>query len=101
MRANLAAFTVALILASMLVGCGGGSSSSSGGNNGGSNNPTLTSIAVSGPTSVVAGTTGQFTATGTYSDGTSRTLGSSVSWSSSAPTLATVDAMGKVTAVAA
>lgn len=96
MRAHLAPLSVALILTLLFAGCGGGSSKSGSG----SNNPTLTSIAVSGPASMVTGTTGQFTATGTYSDGSSRTLGSSVSWSSSAPGIATVDAMGKVTAVA-
>src|SRR5438874_5695735 len=96
MRANLALLSVALILTSMFLGCGGGSSSSGGG----SNNPTLSSITVSGPTSMVSGTTGQFTATGKYSDGSSRTLGSSAVWSSAPTSIATVDATGKVTAVA-
>src|SRR5207244_3628017 len=95
---KLAPLMVALIFTSMFVGCGGGSSSSG---NGGASNPTLSSISVTGPTSMVAGSTGQFTATGKYSDGSSRALGSSVSWASSANAVATVDAMGKVTALAA
>ena len=93
MRVNLTFLVVALVMTSLFVGCGGGSSS------GGSGHPTLSSISVSGPATMTIGTTGQFTATGKYSDGTTRTLGSSVMWASSSSAVATVDAMGKVTAV--
>src|SRR5215471_1303968 len=56
--------------------------------------PSLQSIAVSpqGGT-VAAGLTQQFTATGTFSDGSSRPI-TSVSWSSSDTTLATIDSNG-------
>ena len=93
MRAKLA-LLVALAMTSLFVGCGGGSSSSSSGT------PTLSSITVSGPATMTVGTTGQFTANGKYSDGTSRVLGSSVMWTTSSSSVATVDAMGRVTAVA-
>jgi 6-phosphogluconolactonase (cycloisomerase 2 family)/urocanate hydratase len=52
---------------------------------------TLVSIAVT-PTnpSIAAGTSEQFTATGTYSDGTTQNLTSAVSWSSSATSIASI-----------
>ncbi len=52
---------------------------------------TLTSITVT-PTdsSIVAGTTEQFTATGTYSDGTTKNITGSATWSSSSTTVATI-----------
>src|SRR5207248_5502518 len=49
--------------------------------------------------SVPAGTTQQFRATGTYTDGSTADLTSSVTWSSSDPSLATVDANGLATGV--
>ncbi|MDP9338003.1 MAG: Ig-like domain-containing protein [Acidobacteriota bacterium] len=55
--------------------------------------PQISSMAVS--------TTQQFTATGTYSDGSSRDLSSLVTWSSSATVTATVNVSGLVTALAA
>src|SRR5215472_13115442 len=67
----------------MLLGCGGGSStsttggSSSGGSGGtgGSGTPTLVSITVSPTAAAIApGTTQPFTATGTYSDGSSKNI---------------------------
>ena len=66
-----------LSLAILPMGCGGGG----GGNPAG---PTLTSITVTpANTSVAAGSTRQFTATGTYSDGTTKDITSQVTWSSS------------------
>jgi uncharacterized protein YjdB len=61
----------------------------------------LTSIAVTpaSPTMTV-GATQQFTATGTYSDNSTKDLTSSVTWSSSATTVATIASSGKATAVA-
>jgi len=62
---------------------------------------TLVSIAIT-PTvpSIAAGTTQQFTAIGTYSDGSTQDLTTTVTWSSSAAAVATITS-GKVTAVAA
>jgi 6-phosphogluconolactonase (cycloisomerase 2 family) len=60
-------------------------------------NPTLQSIAVSPQeATVAAGLEQQFSATGNYSDGTSRPL-SALSWSISDTTVATVDSRGLVT----
>ena len=62
----------------------------------------LTSITLSPlASSMPVNTTQQFTATGSYSDGSSRDLTALVSWSSSAPSNATIDATGLVTSVAA
>jgi hypothetical protein len=75
-------------------GCGGGSS-----NPKPPMNPVLRSIAVSPQTTTVAaGLTEQFTASGNYSDGTSKPL-SSVTWATSDTSLATVSTTGLVTAV--
>ena len=55
------------------------------------NNATLSSIAVNPVTPVIAaGTTQQFTATGTYSNGSTANLTTQVTWSSSATTFATI-----------
>src|SRR4029077_4244971 len=53
--------------------------------------PVLASIAVT-PTnsSIAAGNTQQLTATGTYSDGSTQNLTSTVAWSASAPSVATI-----------
>ncbi|QEH31554.1 Calx-beta domain protein [Aquisphaera giovannonii] len=61
----------------------------------------LVSIAVnpSNPTAP-KGTTQAFTATGTYSDGSSLDLTALVSWASSSPAVATVDGAGRATALA-
>ena len=74
----------------VLAGCGGGGSSSS------ETpaptpapppaTPTLVSIAVTPPTaSVAAGNTQQLTATGTYSDATTKNLTTQVAWTSATP----------------
>jgi uncharacterized protein YjdB len=62
----------------------------------------LTAISIS-PTapSVPVNTTQQLTATGSYSDGSSRDLTALVTWSSSSTAVATIDTNGLVTAVAA
>ncbi len=58
---------------------------------------TLVSIAVSpASTSVAVGANKQLTATGTYSDGTTQNLTSSVTWSSSASNVASVSSTGVV-----
>ena len=62
---------------------------------------TLTSIAVT-PTavSIAAGVTQQFTATGTYSDGTTANVSTSVMWSVASPSIATINSSGLATGVA-
>ncbi len=60
--------------------------------------PTLTSIAVAPANpSVVAGQTLQFTATGTYSDGSTQNLSSSSTWNSSNTNVATIASGGMAT----
>lgn len=60
--------------------------------------PTLQRITVtSTSTAMVRGTTQQLVATGQYSDGTSRTLSSEVTWSSSNTSVATISSAGVVT----
>ena len=68
----------------------------------GTGSPVLQSITVS-PTSasISVGATQQFTATGHYSNGSTQTLTSGVTWSSSATTYATIGATGLATGVAA
>jgi uncharacterized protein YjdB len=62
----------------------------------------LVSIAIApAASSMPVNTSQQFTATGTYNDGSSADLTALVSWSSSASATATVDITGTVTAVAA
>lgn len=62
--------------------------------------PVLRSITVSGPSSSVAlGATAQFTAQGIYSDQSTQTLTSQVSWVTSNPSVATMAASGLLTAV--
>ena len=58
----------------------------------------LVSIAVNSPSSIVlSGSTEQFTAMGTFNDGSVRNVTSSVTWSSSAPSIATINATGLAT----
>ena len=87
----------------LLMGCGGG------GNSGSSNPPsnppspaaTLTSLQVTPASqSLAPGAGQQFTATGHYSDGTSKDLTSSAQWSSSDSNVASVSGTGMATAVA-
>ena len=55
--------------------------------------PVLVSIAVTpANASIAVGTTQQFTATGTYSDGSTQNLTSTAAWSSSVPSVATISA---------
>ena len=63
--------------------------------------PTLSSVAISpaGPT-LAAGATLQLTATGAYSDGTSREVTAQVAWASSSASVATIGAGGLATGVA-
>ncbi|MGI4755738.1 MAG: Ig-like domain-containing protein, partial [Janthinobacterium lividum] len=61
----------------------------------------LVSLAISpNGASFAAGTTKQFTLTGTFSDGTTQNLNSSAVWSSSAPAVATISRSGVASGVA-
>ena len=51
--------------------------------------------------SIAVGKQQQFTATGTFSDGSKKDLTSSVTWTSSAPSVATIGSGGLATGVAA
>ncbi|MGB8541649.1 MAG: Ig-like domain-containing protein [Candidatus Acidiferrales bacterium] len=60
---------------------------------------TLVSIAVTAPSfSIAKGTSEQFTATGTYSDGSTQNITGSVTWSSQTASVATIASGGMVTA---
>jgi len=82
-----------LIVLAVLAGCGGGSIPTTSSNS----HPAvvLQSIRVSASNpSLTAGTTGQLTAMGSYSDGSSQDLTKSATWSSSNPSVATVNGNG-------
>ncbi|HTE91008.1 MAG TPA: Ig-like domain-containing protein, partial [Terriglobales bacterium] len=95
MWVKLGSWLVVVLLMLALVGCGGSSTSAP--------PPTkaaLTSIAVTPAASTIAfGSTQQFTATGKYSDGTSKDISSTVSWASSANTVAGISGTGLATPV--
>ena len=83
--------SVAVLMTGCLSGKGNGSSGGSGGN-GGSGNASLTSITVQPAQPTVApGDTKQFTAMGHYSDGSSKNITSSATWTSANSTIATID----------
>ena len=64
--------------------------------------PTVTSVAVTpSSASLQVGGTQQFTATATYSDGTTANVSTTATWTSSATSIATVSATGLATAIAA
>jgi Bacterial Ig-like domain (group 2) len=88
---------VLLMGVTLFVGCGGGSSSSGGGGN---NPPTLISISVTPPSPTISlNGTQQFTATGTYSDGTTKNITSTANWLSTVTTVASISTSGLATAV--
>ena len=92
-RATRAA-PLALLAIAALAGCSGSSSGSHAA-------PTLVSIAVTPIRAAVAhGDTRQFSATGTYSDGSTRDLSASVTWGSSDHSVATVSTGGLATTAA-
>ena len=67
----------------------------------GSSSASLTAIAVApASATAVVGATQPFTATGTYSDGSSANVTSSATWSSSIPTVASMSSAGVATALA-
>ena len=64
--------------------------------------PVLTSISVTPTNPLIAvGSPQQFTATGTYSDGSHQNLTNSATWTSSLPSVATINSTGLATGVAA
>jgi len=100
-RLTCASTLIALALLTMTACSGGGQSGSS---NSGSSSGTpvsLSSILVTpGAASVQAGTGQQFSAVGTYSDGSSKSLTTSVQWSSSNPGVASISPAGMANAAA-
>ena len=81
-----------------LSSCGGASSSATPSGGGAA---TLVSIAVSPANpSIAAGNSQPFTATGNYSDGTTKDVTSTATWSSATPTVATITSGGVATGVA-
>jgi hypothetical protein len=64
-------------------------------------NPTLTSLTVGPVLNVDQGATGQLSVTGTYSDGSTKSLSTGLVWSTSDDTIATVNNSGLVTGVSA
>ena len=89
----------ALLVLVSACGGGGGSSLPPGGGGGGA--PTLTAITVTpASTSVTVAGTRQFTATGTYSDGSTADITSAAIWTSGTPSVATVNTTGPTTDVA-
>jgi len=83
--------TVAFLLLLIPVSCGGGSSST--------NNLTYISVTPADP-SVPAGATKQFSATGINPDGSTHDLAGNVTWSSSNPSVATINSTGLATTLA-
>jgi hypothetical protein len=82
-----------MLMMGLLAGCGGGSTSTS-------SPAMLESIAVTAPnTAAPLGTLTQFTATGTYSDKSTRNLTSTVAWTSSNAGVARIAAGGLATAL--
>ena len=98
-------FSLLLVVLFLIsVGCGGGTGTDSGPSSTDSGGTTgkLLSISVTpGNPSVPAEITGQFTASGTYSDGTTHDITTQVTWTSSDTSVATVNSSGLATAVAA
>jgi len=68
----------------------------------GTQNVSLSSIAITpADKTIIAGNTQQFTATGTYSNSTTSDISSSVTWTSSDTSVATINSRGQATAVSA
>jgi hypothetical protein len=94
----------ALVLAATLVACGGGGSGGAAG--GGTTTPAATtpaglqSIAVSpAASSLGIGASQVFVATGSFADGSTQNINSLVTWTSSAPVVASVSTAGMVNAL--
>ena len=93
MKRQFTAWFMGLLLTICLAGCGGGGSGGDVGGNGGGGgtSASLKSIEVTPSDKSIAPVTAQqFTATGTYSDNTTKDITSSVSWSSLNQAVATI-----------
>ncbi len=99
MKLKFLATAVAFFISVFLYGCGGGSSGGSGVTTPEEKDPpTLTSITVAPESATIqTGSTRQFTATGTYSDGSTENLTSLVTWDSTDKAVATIDDDGLAT----
>jgi Bacterial Ig-like domain (group 2) len=94
--------TLCLLLIMTACGGGGGSSTNNSGGTPTPVTPTLASLQISpARISLAPGGSQQFTATGNYSDGSSRNLTSSVQWSTSDGAVAAVSTGGLATAMGA
>ena len=93
---------IPLLLVLAVAGCGSPAVSTTGSSSNGATGATLTSIAITPANlSIAAKATQQFTATGKYSDGSSKDLTASVTWSSSDTAVATIKSSGVASALAA
>lgn len=98
MKVRLSVIVITCLTA---IGCGSGNKSNNGNNTQPPVSPVLNSIQItSASTTVPLGATESLTATGTYSDGNTHDLSDKVTWSSSAQNIATVSALGDITALA-
>jgi uncharacterized protein YjdB len=89
---NCALFTLLLAVSLLSLGCGGLSVGKE---------KTMIAIVVTPATAGMAvGASQQFTATGTYGDGSTADVTPSVTWTSSSPSIATITTAGMATAVA-
>jgi hypothetical protein len=92
-------FLSALAVAWCVFGCGSKQSSVSNGSTSGAAAPIPASISVAAASSSISiGATDQFSATGTFSNGTTQNLTSQARWSSSNAAVATINATGLATA---
>lgn len=94
--AHIIALLCTLVCSGLLLNCGGGSAAHEGGGGG----PKLTQITIAPPNpTLTKGLTQQFTATGTYDDGSKQNLGTAVTWQSNQSAVAAINPQGTVTAM--
>ena len=101
-RLMCAPILISIALLALNACSGGGQTSSGGGSNSNSGTPvSLSSILVTpGAASIQAGSGQQFSAKGSYSDGTSKDITGTVQWSSSNTSVASVNTSGMANAAA-
>src|ERR1700694_2182360 len=89
-KSSLISLATSLALWVLIVGCGGNSNSMT---------PELTSITITpAALTIAAGSSQQFTATGNFTDGSTKDLSSTATWSSSHASVASVSRAGRATA---
>jgi uncharacterized protein YjdB len=94
---------IVFVCLSFIIGCGSGSLAPGLGapGSGGGSSASLVSIAVTpADADLLLGAVQQYTATGTYSDNSTKDITATVTWSSSDATVASIDAGGLATALA-